>query len=202
MGWSVFLCLLVSQYCAWPHPVYTSSKTLIFPVFFLTTWRRHSPPLPPCVGGTNCVLSHFKCSLLTKTGGSCSKARISHLIDTGWLLWWCHTGESAGQAGIRQWAGCPLCSLRSRRPYKAADGSVVGNGVTCKTNWPKGERTTSSSRCNRSGSCSRPCWMGSWGWGGSLFDLNRLGTHTLNASYLMHGGKEDVLAQTQEAVEH
>lgn len=45
---------------------------------------------------------------------------------------------------------------------------------------------TSSSQCNRSGSCSRPCWTDSWGWSGSLSGLNHLEIHTLNASFLMY----------------
>lgn len=47
---------------------------------------------------------------------------------------------------------------------------------------------TSSSRCNRSGSCSRPCWMGSWGWDGLPSVQSHPEIHTLNALYLINQG--------------
>lgn len=119
----------------------------------------------------------------------------SHLIDSWWLLWWCRTGENAGQAGIHQWTDCCVCSLRSRRPYKikdterrAEDGQSPLHDYILRTSgdetnsWIK--MATSSSLCNRSGSCSRPCWTGSWDSSGSLFYLNHLVIHTLNALYL------------------
>lgn len=49
---------------------------------------------------------------------------------------------------------------------------------------------TSSSRCNRSGSCSRPCWTGSWGWDGLPSVQSHPETHTLNALYLTNRGQK------------